>query len=118
MKSAALYNQMMLAKKALMMTTIIHLVDEIISDSSVRGGRPVLRGTGFRVADVVIQHVHNGKTAFDIAESFRLDLAQVHAALAYYYRHQDEIDEQIRQDDEEAERLIAEIERRGELKRV
>jgi len=37
---------------------------------------------------------------------------------ALYNRHQAEIDEQIRQDDEEAERLIAEIERRGELKRV
>ena len=94
-----------------------HLIDEIVSDPAIRGGRPVLKGTGFRVSDVVINHYHNGHSPEQIAELFGLNLAQVYAALTYYHLNREEIDAQIKRDDEEAERLLADLERQGKLTR-
>lgn len=94
-----------------------HLIDEIVSDPHVRGGRPVLKGTGFKVSDVVINRYGNRHSPEEIAELFGLDLAQVYAALTYYHLNKDEIDVQIQRDDEEADRLLADLERQGKLTR-
>ena len=94
-----------------------HLIDEIISDPKIRGGRPVLKGTGFRVSDVVINYYDNGHSAEEIAELFALNVAQVHAALAYYQLNKEAIDAQIQTDNENAERLITELEQQGKLTR-
>lgn len=51
-------------------------LDMSISDPQLRGGRPVLAGTSIRVPD--------------IAANDNLDVAQVHAALAYYFQHKAE----------------------------
>ena len=59
------------------MALTIHHIDEIVSDPKIRGGRPVLKGTGFKVSDVVINYYHNGYSAEDIAEHFGLNIAQV-----------------------------------------
>ena len=99
------------------MALTIHHIDEIVSDPKIRGGRPVLKGTGFKVSDVVINFYHNGYSAEAMAESFGLNLAQVYAALAYYQLNKDEIDAQLKRDDEEAERLLADLERQGKLTR-
>ncbi len=49
-----------------------------------------------KVVEVVLDHVQ-GQLAEDIrADHPHLTLAQIHAALAYYYDHQPEIDELIR----------------------
>lgn len=87
-----------------------HIIDEIVSDPNIRGGRPVLKGTGFRVSDVVINHYDNGHSPEAIADLFGLNLAQVYAALTYYHLNKDEIDAQIRYDDQEAQRLLADLE--------
>lgn len=100
-----------------MAQTIFH-IDEIVSDPNIRGGRPVLKGTGFRVSDVVINYYDNGHTAEAIAELFALKLAQVYAALAYYQLNKQAIDEQIQNDDELADRLIEDLERQGKLTRL
>lgn len=94
-----------------------HIIDEIISDPTIRGGRPVIKGTGFRVSDVVINHYDNGHSPETIAELFGLNLAQVYAALTYYHLNKDEIDAQIRDDDDEALRLVTELEQQGKLTR-
>src|SRR2546426_5455376 len=39
-----------------------------------------------------------------------LSMAQIHAALAYYYENQDKLDDEIRRDLEEVDRLFAESE--------
>jgi hypothetical protein len=52
-----------------------------------------------------------------IAEHYGVTVGQVHAAPAYYHLHKEEIDEQIRRDDEEADRLHPELDRQGELLR-
>jgi uncharacterized protein (DUF433 family) len=63
----------------------------------VCGGKPCIAGHRVRVSDVVVWHEHRGLTAGAIAsQAPGLSLAGVHAALAYYYQHLDEIREEMR----------------------
>ena len=56
-------------------------------------GRPCIDGTRHRVIDIVADHVAHGYSAAQIVEHYPdLTPAQVHAALAYYYDHQDAMD--------------------------
>jgi uncharacterized protein (DUF433 family) len=100
-----------------MSETILH-IDEIVTNPNVRRGRPVLRGTGLRVMDIVnAMNTPDRFTAEEVAHNYRLPLGQIYAALAYYHLHKDEIDADIQSDNEEAERLIKELEARGKLRR-
>ncbi len=83
----------------------IHSIDLITSNPNVRGGRPVVRGTTIPVADIAIVKIYHRQDADGLAEWFDLSLAQVYAALAYYYEHQDEIDADIRVRREEARQM-------------
>jgi uncharacterized protein (DUF433 family) len=48
--------------------------------------------TRHRVIDIVADHVAHGYSAAQIVEQYPdLTLAQVHAALTYYYDHEDEL---------------------------
>ena len=50
-------------------------------------------GTRHRVIDIVADHVAHGYSAAQIVEQYPdLTPAQVHAALTYYYDHQDAMD--------------------------
>ncbi len=72
------------------------------------GGRPRIAGHRIRVQDVVIW-IEQGQSPDQIVADFpQISLADVHAALAYYHDHRDEIDHHIREDDELVERLRAE----------
>ena len=96
-----------------MAATILN-IREIISDPKIPSGRPVIAGTGICVSDIVAYHLHGDKLSPEqIAAAYRLSLGQVHAALAYYYLHQAEIDQEMRHNAEEANRLIAALEREG-----
>jgi uncharacterized protein (DUF433 family) len=56
-------------------------------------GKPCIDGTRHRVIDIVADHVAHGYSATQIVEHYPdLTPAQVHAALAYYYDHQDVMD--------------------------
>lgn len=91
-------------------------INEIVSDPAVRGGRPVIAGTGIRVVDIVAYHRYGDRLApADLAAIFNLSMGQVHAALAYYYLHQTAIDQQMNQDDEEAEHVRQELKRQGRV---
>ena len=75
----------------------IHLsIDLITSDQAVRAGRPCVAGTSLRVTDVIIANLYHDRSPDQIAADYELSLAKVHAALAYYYQHKDELDEDIR----------------------
>lgn len=82
----------------------------IATDPMIRGGRPVIAGTGIRVLDIVAQTIFHFKTPDEIAISYELTLAQVHAALAYYYSHIEEIREDLQHEidilNEAKERLL------------
>ena len=89
-------------------------IKEIISDPNVRDGRPVIKGTGIKVTDIMFTHTTGDKlSAEEIATNFQLDVGQVHAALAYYYLHKAELDEQICRDDEAGMQMIEALEREG-----
>jgi uncharacterized protein (DUF433 family) len=65
-------------------TTIPH----IESRPGKCGGKPCISGTRIRVWDIYILHERQGKTADEIIGDYpELPLADVHAALAYYYDH-------------------------------
>ena len=101
------------------MTVNILSIDEIVSDPKVRGGRPVIAGTGITVMNIVLANTTGDQlTPETIAEHYKLTLGQVYAALAYYHLHQGELDEQLRHEMVETERLVAELEQQGKLKRL
>ncbi|NDJ78914.1 MAG: DUF433 domain-containing protein [Chloroflexi bacterium] len=80
-------------------------INLIASNPEVRGGRPVVAGTGVTVADIVMVMLFHRQSPDDIAAWFDLSLAQVHAALAYYYEHKTELDQEIKQRREQAAEL-------------
>jgi uncharacterized protein (DUF433 family) len=57
------------------------------------GPKPVIRGTRIRVEDVVGWYVEQGWSVDKILEEFpHLTPAGIHAALAYYWDHKDELE--------------------------
>ena len=77
------------------MTTTVHSIDLIVSNPKVRSGRPTLKGRSIMVEDVVLVMRHQVETPAEAAEWFSISLAEVHAALAYYYQNQAAIDNRI-----------------------
>ncbi len=77
------------------MDTILS-IDLIATNPKVRNGRPYILGTSVTVADVVIAKIYHAQDADGIADWYNLTLPQVYAALAYYYDHKPEMDEQVR----------------------
>src|ERR1051325_5444223 len=63
------------------------------------GGRPRIAGRRIRVQDVAIWHEQENMSVDEISEEYDLTRGDVHAALAYYYDHRDEIDKMIADDD-------------------
>lgn len=64
------------------------------------GGKPHIVGHRISVRDIVIWHEHFGHTADEISSDYDLDLAQVYAALAYYFDNREEVDLSIAKADE------------------
>ena len=62
----------------------------------VAGGKPRIAGHRITVQNIVIWHEWLGHSADEIATEYGLTLADVYAALAYYYDHQLEIDQAIK----------------------
>jgi uncharacterized protein (DUF433 family) len=85
----------------------VQSIDLIAINPKVRRGRPYIVGTSVTVADVAIAHNYHGQDADGIASWYDLPLAQVYAALSYYYDHKNEIDGQIRAQIQDAEMLAA-----------
>jgi uncharacterized protein (DUF433 family) len=88
------------------------LNDHIQTTPGVAGGRPRIAGHRITVQNVVIWHEQMGISADEIASKYRLTLADVYAALTYYYDHQEEVDEAMRAD----EALVEEIRRQSPSK--
>lgn len=64
---------------------------EIVHDEEHSGGAPTIAGTGIRVVDVATAYDSSGYEPDEITQLYpALSLADVHAALAYYYDHADE----------------------------
>lgn len=70
------------------------------------GRRPVVAGTDLKVSQIASEYEHAGMTPDAIVDAHpHLTLADVHAALTYYYDHPDD----IRREWEEADALVASL---------
>ena len=79
----------------------------ITSTAGICGGKPCIAGTRIRVQDIVLR-TELGDSADDLVNAFpHITLADVHAALAYYYENQAAVDKQIRESDELISRIRA-----------
>jgi len=72
-----------------------------------RGSKPCIAGTRIAVHDIVLMHLRLGQSLEQIAATYDLPMAGVHAAMAYYYQHRDEIERKLDADRELGERLRA-----------
>jgi uncharacterized protein (DUF433 family) len=72
---------------------------EIVEGAS--GPKPRIAGSRIRVQDVAIWYEKLGMSPDEIVDQFpTITLADVHAALAYYWDHRDEIEQNIIADHE------------------
>jgi uncharacterized protein (DUF433 family) len=72
------------------------------------GGKPHIAVHRIRVQDVVIWYEHLKMAPDEIVYHYpSINLADVHAALAYYYDHLDEIRQEIRESEAFAKQLAA-----------
>jgi uncharacterized protein (DUF433 family) len=81
------------------------LDDHIQITPGVVGGKPRIAGHRITVQNIVIWHERLGKSPDEIATEHDLTLADVHAALAYYFDHRAEIDQAIAQSEAFVEAL-------------
>jgi len=75
------------------------LNEHIEMTPGVAGGKPRIAGRRITVANVAVWHERLGKGVDEIADEHDLTLADVHAALAYYFDHRAEIDRSIAEAD-------------------
>src|SRR5215813_10216554 len=88
------------------MTNVV--TEHITKTPGVCGGKACVAGTRVRVMDIVIWHEHLDWSADEIVTQIpTITLSDVHAALAYYFDNREEIEEDIRRNDEIAEKFRA-----------
>ena len=75
------------------------LTQHIEMTPGIRGGKPRLAGTRITVADIAVMHLKLGQSIDEIAAEYNLPLAAIYAALAFYYDHQAEIEQQLAEDE-------------------
>ncbi len=71
----------------------------------IAGGKPRIAGHRITVQNIAIWHERMGKGADEIATEYDVTLADVYAALAYYFDHRSEIDRTIEESAAFAEAL-------------
>ncbi len=79
------------------------LKQHIVITPGVRGGKPRIDGRRITVSDIAIMHLKMGYSVDEIASEYDLTLADIHAALAYYFDHRDEIEREIQEERDFAE---------------
>jgi uncharacterized protein (DUF433 family) len=65
----------------------------------VAGAKPRIAGHRITVQDIVLWHERLDLSADEIATDYGLSLADIYAALTYYYDHREEIDRTIAGDE-------------------
>ncbi len=78
----------------------------IKADRRIRGGEPIIAGTGIRVLDIAVRYEIMGMSPEDIIVALpHLSLSQVHDALSYYYEHKNVIDNKWRSELQDIESI-------------
>jgi len=86
-------------------STTMSLDQRIERTDGICGGKPRIAGHRITVQDVVVWHERLEWSVDQIASEYDLSLADVYAALAYYFAHREEIDRSI----EESRAFIEEM---------
>jgi uncharacterized protein (DUF433 family) len=74
----------------------------IVTNTSVAGGAPIIKGTRIAVRTIA-GYYQLGMSVDEILQSLpHLSQSQVHAALAYYFDHQREIDRDLKRNSDAA----------------
>jgi uncharacterized protein (DUF433 family) len=75
-------------------------------------GVPMIDGTRIKVVEIVLDHLAHGSDAREIHREFpHLSLGAIYSALAYYYDHQEEMDEDIARRMRKVDEIKARLER-------
>lgn len=78
----------------------------IESNPNKCGGKPCIRGTRIRVWDIYVASELRGESPDQIVAQYpSITLADVHAALAYYWDNREEIEQQMKAADEYIDEL-------------
>jgi len=73
------------------------LDQRIVQTPGICGGKPRIDGHRITVQNIAIWHDRLGRSADEIASEYDLELADIYAALAYYFAHREEIDASVRE---------------------
>lgn len=77
-----------------------HLLEQHIEITpDIAGGKPRIAGHRITVQNIVVWHERLGKTVDEICAEYNLTLAEVYAALSYYFDYREEIDQNIKEDE-------------------
>ena len=90
------------------MPTLTDIGTLIISTPETCGNRPRIAGTRITVQRIAVWYKMGMNPEEIISEIPHLNLAQVHAALAYYYANKQQIDADIADEEAKCDRLANE----------
>jgi uncharacterized protein (DUF433 family) len=85
------------------------LMQHIESIPEILNGKPKIVNKRISVQNIVVWHEKMGKSVDEISTEFNLTLSEIHAALSYYFDHQSEIDDAIRNDQSLIKQLKSDI---------
>ena len=86
-------------------TTAVEISSLITRTPGIKGGTPHIAGTGVTIRTIVRWH-HAGLLPEEIAIRIgHISLAQVHAALAFYYANQEAMDREMAEEEAESDRI-------------
>ena len=87
------------------MATITDIGKLITTNSQLRGGRPLIAGTGTSVRRIAALY-KQGYNAEEIARRLNhLTITQIYAAITYYHANREEIEQDLAEEQEAYERL-------------
>jgi uncharacterized protein (DUF433 family) len=76
-------------------------IEHITKTPGICGGKACIAGHRIRVMDIVVWHEMRGMSTAEILQQFPgITLADIHAALTYYFDNHAEIQEDLRKDQE------------------
>lgn len=81
-------------------------ITHITSTPGVLGGKPHIKGHRIGVHHIAWWY-SQGESVENLAREYHISLADVHAALVYYYDNKDEIDRELAEEDAEHARRAA-----------
>ncbi|AFZ42825.1 protein of unknown function DUF433 [Halothece sp. PCC 7418] len=92
-----------------MSQAVVNIGSLITTSPDLQSGRPIIAGTGTSVRRIVTLYKQGDSADKIVADKPYLTLAQVHAALAYYYANQQIIDQDLEAEATEYERLASQL---------